>query len=774
VLGASQVHNLTAPLTSFVGRDHEITHVKALLSSTRLLTLQGAGGIGKTRLALEVAASLVDEYRDGVWVVELASLSDEALVPQAVASVMGLLEEPGQPYERTLAHALHDRRLLLVVDNCEHLVDACARLVAGLLQACPALRVLATSREALEIDGEVTWSVPPLSLPEPPPQTAGCVAAWLDEAEAARLFVARASTAQPAFVLRDEDVATLSEICSRLDCMPLAIELAAARVKVMGLQQIAARLADRLRLLKRPSRTVPARHQSLRAAIEWSYGLLPAAERELFDRLAIFAGGWKLEAAEAVGANAETEVLELLDRLVEKSLVVAEPTPDGGVRHRLLETLREFAHEQLVARGDLATTRAAHAAYFAGLAEEATRELSGPTQRRWLEHLDAERDNLRAVLEWSLEPGDGAVALAMGANLWSYWERRGDFSEGRAWLRRALQRTQSTASADLRAAGLHGAGHLAWRQRDLEESERLHTEALALSRAQADECGVARSLYGLARVAGSRGDHPAALTFAQDSLAIQRRLGNHNDVALVLNVLGEIARSRGDYERAAALYGESLALFRQTGEVLGIQIELHNLGYVARRQGDESGAASLFGESLELSRNFGIRMGVASCIGGLAGAAVAARRPLEAAQLFGAAEALREAIAFPMEVIDHAELDRDVAALRTMLDGRALSAAWARGCGMTIEAAIEASLAFAQPGALGPVDAEPQRSPLTAREQAVAALIARGLTNRQIADRLGISKLTVDRHVSNILNKLDMATRAQVASWFAATRQPQD
>jgi len=762
-------HNLSAPLTSFIGRAREMAQVRSLLSSNRLLTLVGAGGIGKTRLAVAVASSVVADYPDGVWLVELASLADAALVPQAVASVLGVLEEPGQPLERTLAHALRNQRLLLVVDNCEHLVDACARLVATLLRACSSLTVLATSREGLEIEGEVAWSVPPLSLPDTRTHTAGRTAEWLAGAEAARLFVARASAAQPAFVLRDADVANVAEICRRLDGMPLAIELAAARVRVMGLDQIAARLADRFRLLTVSSRSAPARHQSLRAAIEWSYGLLVEPERVLFDRLSVFAGGWTLEAAEAIGSHAQPaeadNVLELLGRLVEKSLVVVEPGVDGSVRHRLLETLRQFALERLVERGELDEARARHARYYLTLAEQAAHEISGPEQGAWLERLDVERDNVRGVLEWSLEHADGEVALRIGVCLWRYWERRGDFSEGRAWLQRALERAAS-AAPELRSAGLHGAGHLAWRQRDLATSEGLHSEALGLCRARGDERGVARAFYGLARVAGSQGDYAAALAFAEDSLAIQRRLGNHNDVALVLNVMGEIARSRGDYAQAGAMNEESLALFRETGEVLGIQIELHNLGYVARRQADEARSARLFAESLELSRQFGIRMGIASCLGGLAGGAVCLGQHELAARLFGAAEALREAIAFPMEVIDRAELDRDVAALREELQPAALAAAWAEGRSMSVDQAIELGVAVAAseqarsvPGA-GPV------ARLTARELAVAELIARGLTNRRIADELVITKATADRHVSNILSKLGMATRTQVASWM--------
>ncbi|HEY3062211.1 MAG TPA: tetratricopeptide repeat protein [Chloroflexota bacterium] len=743
-------HNLPAPLSSFIGRAREIDDAKQLLATARLLTLVGAGGIGKTRLALEVCADLVRDYPEGVWLVELASLADAELVPQAVASVLGVPEEPGQGLVMTLAKTLRRQRLLLVLDNCEHLIDACARLVEQLLKACPDLRVLATSREAFEIPGEIAWSVPPLSP---------------DEAE--KLFVIRASVTQPAFVLRAADAPTLAEICRRLDGMPLAIELAAARVKVLGLDQILTRLEDRFRLLTGASRTAPARHQSLRGAIEWSFGLLSDPERELFAQLSVFAGGWTPEAAEAISSNVDESVLDLLARLVEKSFVVVEQTAEASVRHRLLETLREFAREQLATTEALSQTRARHAAFYLSLAEQAVPEIAGPDQARWLDRLEVERDNLRAVFEWSIEHADGEAAARLGASLWRFWERRGYFTEGRAWLERALERAH-TAPPAVRTAALHGAGHLAWRQRDLDSAERLHTAALVLGRAEGDGAAVARALYGLARVAGSRGNYDVAVALAEESLIIQRRLGNRNEIALLLNVLGEIARSGGEYDRAGQLYEESLVLFRETGEGLGIQIELHNLGYVARHQGDDARAARLFAESLRLSRQFGIRMGVASCIGGLAGVAVAQRQPLVAARLFGAAEALREAINFPMEVVDRAELDRDLHALHSALDGPMLDAAWRQGRAMALDQASAEALAVAPlPSADHAAAAPPSPDMLTPREQEIAALIARGLTNRQIAEALVISKTTADRHVSNILAKLGMTTRAQVAAWMA-------
>lgn len=752
---------LPTQLTSFVGRGRELGRVRDLLTTTRLLTLTGAGGIGKTRLALEVVGTLAASYPDGVVLVELAALSNPALVPQAVALAVGVIEQAGRPLAQTLAGALRTRELLLVLDNCEQLLDACAALGDSLLRACPTLRILATSREALGVPGETAWAVPPLTLP--PTETASHGSAErVSGSEAVRLFTSRAAAALPSFALTDRNAPAVAEICRGLDGVPLAIELAAARVNAFGLDEIAARLADSYRLLSSGSRMVAPRHQSLRAAIEWSYDALSAPEQHLFARLSVFAGGWTLEAAEVVAADLDT--LNLLPRLVEKSLVLAEPGAGGDVRYRLLETLRRFGQERLVGRSETEAelVRQRHARGYLALAERAEPELVGADQGAWLDRLEAERDNVRAALDWLLGRGESETALRLGTSQWRFWERRGYFGEGRVWLERALADGPG-APSPLRAAGLHGAGHLAWRQRDLPRAGQLHAESLALARSLGDRAGEARSLYGLARVAASDGDFDTAQARAEESLAIHRALDSKNDVALSLNVLGEIARYRGLYDEARAHYEESLALFRQAGDMLGIQIELHNLGYVLKRQRDLRGAAEAFAESLDLSRDLGIRMGIASCIGGLAGVLAAQGEPTRAARLFGAAEALREAIAFPMEVVDRAELDADVETIHVGSGEVVHSTAWQAGRALPLEQAIEEALGVS-PARPSP----PRLSLLTARERQVAALVTRGLTNRQIADELVISRPTADRHVSNILGKLGLANRAQLAAWFVA------
>jgi non-specific serine/threonine protein kinase len=768
--------NLPAHLTSFIGREREIVKVKTLLGTARLLTLTGAGGIGKTRLALEAATSIKADFPQGVWLVELAPMTDPTLVPNAVAAALGVRERPGRPLVRTLAEALRTRHLLLVLDNCEHLVATCAALAETLLQACPELRILATSREPLNVAGEIAWSLPPLTLPV----LSGGFSEHVDldlrqrllASEAVRLFVGRAASALPGFELSDRNARTVAELCVRLDGIPLAIELAAARMKVLGIEQIATRLEDRFRLLSVGARTAPPRHQSLRAAIDWSYELLSAPERRLFNRLSVFAGGLTLEAAEAVCSDVEstldgTIVLDLIARLVDQSLVLAEPSVDGSVRYRLLETLRQYGREQLAAAETNTTAERRHATYFLTLVERAGPELEGPDQGAWLDRLEVEHDNLRVVLERSLETGGppGEVALRLGASLWRFWERRGYFSEGRAWLERALDQNQD-ANPRLRGSALHGAGHLTWRLGLYARARTLHEESLALGRQQEDHAGVARALYGLARVSASQGDYDAAQPRAQESLAIRRNLANGHDAGLSLNVLGEIARYQGDYDRAGRLYEESLALLRESGDKLGIQIALYNLGCVAKYQSQFRRSTALFEESLELSRSLGIRMGIASCLGGLARVAGAQRQHVRAARLFGAAEALCDLIGFPQDVVDRIELERDVAVLRSALAEDALGSAWAEGRGMPINQAIEYGLSTAAAIPRSPGES----ASLTPRECEVATLISQGLTNREIAAALVITKPTADRHVSNILLKLGLSTRAQVAVWVRTTK----
>jgi len=456
-------HNLPLQLTSFVGRDRERAGVRRLLATSRLVTLTGPGGVGKTRLALRVAADVLPEYPHGVWLAELAVLADPARVPQAVAAAAGVPEDPARPLLAVLADALRPRRLLLLLDNCEHLVGACARLADALLRACPGLTVLATSREPLSIAAEAAWPVPPLAVPDagkPPP--GGTAARY----EAVRLFRDRAAAARPTFRLTRRNAPAVAQLCARLDGLPLALELAAARVRVLPVAELAARLEDRFRLLTGGSRAAPARQQTLRATLDWSYDLLSEPERALFRRLAVFAAGWTMAAAEAVGADADGqgiapgEVLDLLTGLLDKSLVTADEQPDGTARYRLLETVRQYAQERLAAGGEAEVVQRRHAAFFLGLAEAAAPELLGGRQTAWLDRLEREHDNLRAALEWLTERGAVEAGLRLGNAVGPFWLTRGYLQEPRERLERLLA-LPGAEGTSLRARVLVGTAGLA-------------------------------------------------------------------------------------------------------------------------------------------------------------------------------------------------------------------------------------------------------------------------------------------------------------------------
>jgi predicted ATPase/DNA-binding CsgD family transcriptional regulator len=853
-------HNLPAQLTTFVGREREIAEIERLLPDVRLLTLTGAPGVGKTRLALRVAGGLLEDYPDGVWLAELASLADPTLVSQAVAAALRVRERPGRPLLATLADALRCRQLLLVLDNCEHLVEACAALADSLLRACPRLRILATSREPLGVAGEAVWRVPSLSLPdaaspadpEQPPSTPSArestsespTPAPVDDPtpyEALRLFAERARLVQPGFALTGQNVASVARACRHLDGVPLAIELAAARVNVLSPDQIASRLDDRFGLLTGGSRTAPPRHRTLRAATEWSYDLLGPAERALFNRLAIFTGGWTLEAAEAVGSgpwavgsdNPGVEaglepvptahcplptahsVLDLLSRLVDKSLVVAEAGSAGAIRYRMLETLREYGLERLSESGEAEAVRRRHAAFFLGLAEEAEPELWGPEQGRWAERLEREHDNLRAALGWAIDGREVETALRLGGALWKFWTVRGHLSEGQSRLDAVLAvaaagRPAGTALA--RARVLNGAGNLARSRGDFARATALYEDGLARFREAGDTRGIAVSLHNLGLVARDRGDHAGARMRLEEGLALFRGLGEAGHVALGVLNLARLAQDRGDDRCAERLYEESLALFTEVGDTQGIATALNRLGDLARgrgesaaaralherslalhrerrdgwgiaisltylarlahREGDHGRAAALAAESLALLRDLGLRPDLAATLEVMAAVSAARGQPDRAVRLFGAAARLREAIGAPLPPADRGAHERELGAARARLGEDAFAAAWAVGRAMTPEGAIEHALATEEPApvasgasAKGSVGGQP--GALTRRELEVTALIARGLTNRQIADELVIADLTADTHVRNIFGKLGFRSRAQVAAWAA-------
>jgi non-specific serine/threonine protein kinase len=864
-------------MSHFLGRAREIAEIRRLLENTRLLTLTGAGGSGKSRLALAVTGELVGTYAQGAWWAELAGLSNPALVPQTVAFALGVREQPGRAITETLSDYLCAKELLLVLDNCEHLLDACAQLAETLLRSCPRLHILATSRQALGLAGEIAWLVPGLAVPgaETRAATASEMLRALAETEAVQLFIDRAAGAQPGFRLTAANAAAVGQVCQRLDGLPLAIELAATWVKVLAVEEIACRLDDSLRLLTGGHRTALPRHQTLRATIDWSYVRLPPAEQTLLRRLSVFAGGFSLNAAETICADAQAvavragpngqpavtprdNVLGLLSNLVTKSLVDVQPA-DGETRYRLLETIRQYAEERLEESGEPERIRDRHTDFFLAFAEDAEPKLRSAQQAVWLQHLEAEHDNLRAALRRAATAGPVERALRLAAALAWFWYLHHDWREGRDWLVAILSRLPEGGPlpAAHGAASL-GAGILCWIVGDhdsaaswLETSEALarqggdrrglayarlylgvvartrsdharsralFNEAVALFRAVADPWGLGFALFclgrathgqgdnvtaracfeesltcfrqtgdkwgltlpfgGLAFVAQSQARYHEAAELLEQSIAIARELRDTQTVAWSLLSLGDVARCSGDYRRAGGLYGEALNLHRDLGLEYGIADTLQNLGWVALHDQDTARARACFEEALDLYQASGNQAALLQCVAGQAGVAVIQHRPTQAAQLFGAAEALLEALETVLAAAEQAEWTHYVAQARAMLSAEEFAAAWAEGRSLSLAQAI-ASAYPRDRAALGQqtrtarhAAAEIRRGPrypagLTAREVEVLGQVASGLTDAQVAQRLVISPRTVSTHLSAIYRKLGVTTRSEAAHFAA-------
>ncbi len=739
-----QRHNLPVALTSFIGRQRELAELGELLTTTRLLTITGVGGCGKTRLALELAGERSSEYRDGAWLVDLAALSDQALVEQALAQVVGVQEEPGRPVLETLTGALRGARMLLILDNCEHVVQACAEVSTRVLTACPEVRLLTTSREALDVPGEVIWVAPPLSLPpreESNPQP-------LLNAESALLFVERARYRHPAFELTLENEPAIAEICRRVEGIPLAIELAAARVAVLTPEEIAGRLDDALGLLVAGGRITPPRHRSLRGVLDWSFRLLSEPEQALLSQLSVFAGGCSLEAAEAISTDPRpesdhstaTDTLDLLSHLVDKSLVVAEAGAGGITRYNLLGTVRQYAWERLQERQEVERLRERHAMYCLSLAETADPELVGARAVEWLERLEREHDNFRAALDWAVEAGRVEVEARLCALLWRFWYFHGHLIEGERWLTGAIGRsTNAVVPNVVRGRLLQGAGALAWNRGDLGRSEGLSRQALALfekagetSRVaatlhnlglvaeqrgdlveatnryseslrlreeQGDMAGAAMSLQALGGVAREQGDLERAVALHQRSLALQREAGNKRGIAIALTCLGVVALDEGDYARAVALFDESLQLHQELGDKSSSANSLTNLGSAVLLQGNYQLALALQPQSLRLARDAGDMRGIAYGLEGVAAAIVLlqtdAQFAQQAARLYGAADGLRAAQNLPLSLPDRVLNERSLMAARSTLGEAAFEAAWAEGRALLLEVAIEEALSAA-------------------------------------------------------------------------------
>jgi predicted ATPase/class 3 adenylate cyclase len=687
VAAVARPSTLPAAPTPFIGREREVAAVRKRLlePETRLLTLTGPGGTGKTRLALQVANQVLDAFSDGVYFVALAALRDPTLVLPTIAQTLEVREADGRPLGETLHAFLHAKRLLLVLDNCEQVLDA-APEVAALLAACPQVRVLATSRAVLHLRGERLYAVPPLALPQtaplPPLRT-------LTQYEAVRLFIARAQDVKPDFAVTNATAPAVAEICVRLDGLPLAIELAAARIKLLAPPALLARLSKRLPLLVGGARDLPERQRTLRATLDWSYSLLSPEEQVLFARLSVFRGGRTLEAIEAIcNSEGDLDVLAGVESLLEKSLLVQTEVA-GETRFVLLETIHEYARERLEASGEAEAVRRAHAAYFQALAEEAEPALEGPQQGVWLACLEREHDNLRAALGWALETGEGEIGLGMTAALWRFWEMRGHLSEGRRWCERVLD--QRSAAAAPRAKALTGAGTLAWQQGDYARATALHEEALALYREIGDQPGIAFALNNLGVQALDQGDHERAVPYFEQSLALARDVGATRISAFALHNLGEVARHQGAYGRAQALYEECLALLRRLGDSWVTCMQLIGLARVAQEQGNDARAMAFCQESLPVCRDTGCKDPIATCLEGVVTVACAQGQFERVAHLCGAAAALREAIGAPIAPADRAGYERTVAAARAALGDDAFAAAWAVGQTWQVDEAIAAA-----------------------------------------------------------------------------------
>lgn len=697
--------NLPAAPTRFIGREREIAAVARLLApgdaahGARLVTLTGSGGCGKTRLALAVARELAEQYPDEAWLVELAALADPALVPGAVARALGVREVPGQPLAETLAAHTRPKRLLLVLDNCEHLLDACAELAAWLLAACPRLRVLATSRAALRVPGEAVWRVPSLGLPPAPEELRRGTARreTVLASEAARLLLDRIGLHRPGFTLAPGDEAAVAAICRVLDGIPLALELAAARVGHLALGDVATRLGDLLGLLTTGDRAVLPRHRTLRAVLEWSDSLLDAEARALLRRLAVFAGGGALAAIEAIcddpAGGAPASILDALARLVDQSLVQIDEE-GGELRYRLLEMTRQFVGERRGGAGEDEALRDRHLAYYLSLAEAIEPRLHGAEQTRWLDALDREQDNLRAALGWALGRGDAERALRLGAALRWYWETRWMQAEGREWLGRALA-LPGAARHPARAGVLLALGAMARRSLGDGPAEASLIEARRLAEALGLHSVKGQALVNLSYIRASQGRLAEAEACLRESLSALRAAGDRNGIDSTLIALGEHARLRDDYPAAVAHYEEAIGAARAIGHRAHVALAHYNLGFALLRLGDAAGGRSALAESAHLSRALrkggieGPTLEAAGAVAGVAG------EYLRAVHFLGAAQAWHEAAGRVVrDPADEAEHRHYAALARDALGAAAYAAAWNEGRALPLGESFAGALAY--------------------------------------------------------------------------------
>jgi predicted ATPase/transcriptional regulator with XRE-family HTH domain len=686
------------PLTSLVGRERELVALAALVVSPegRMVTLTGPGGSGKTRLALETGRRLLRDFGDGVVFVDLAPLTDAALVLPTIASTLRVREQMGCRLVETLITVLASKHLLLLLDNCEQVLDA-ATEIAELLVASPDLSIIATSREPLHMQGERVVPVPPLPVPAADGPRA---VEELARVPSVALFVERATASHPAFALTAEAASAVAAICRRLDGLPLAIELAAARISVLSPAALLARLERRLPLLTGGARDAPARQRTLRDTIAWSYDLLTAPEQALFRRLAVFVGGFTLEGAEAVGSHdGSPGAFAGVERLCEQSLLRQEDGPGGEPRFAMLETVREFGLEQLAASSEEAATRGAHAGYFLALVAAARASFEGPGRSDARDQIEREHDNMRAALTWALASGDAETAQRLVAELARFWVALGYIPEGRDWLEQAVA-LDAPSSPETRVDALLWAANFAASQDTLARADVLAEDALALARSSGYCRGVAMALYQHAQTAMRRGDHERATALYEAALAMFQELDEPIWEGVTLRELGLTARARGDDARAR--HEEALAIWRRLDHPWGVPAALRELAHEALQRGDLTGAAAQYGESLERWRQLREPLHIGGCLWGLARIALATGRAGSGARLLGAASALDEALGIVPAPDDRAKRGRAGDAARAALGEAAFETAWIGGRALPLEEAIAEALVIAVPEAVTP------------------------------------------------------------------------
>jgi predicted ATPase/DNA-binding CsgD family transcriptional regulator len=755
---------LRGELTEFVGRRAELAQVRQALGMARLVTLTGPGGIGKTRLATEAASGARRAFRDGVWLAELGGLRDPALLVAEVAWSLGLSDQSARWGVAALSDYLADRQLLLVLDQCEHLADGCAVMADALLRGCPGLRIMATSRHVLGLAGEVTVAVPPMTVPA---ETGPEGPEDLLRFEAVRLFTGRAAAVLPGFALDAGSGPAVAEVCRRLDGIPLAVELAAVRLRSLSLEQILARLDSRFPLLSGGSPADMPHRRTLRAALEWSYGLLTVAEKDMWRRVSVFAGSFDLDAAEAVcgdgGITAEP-VIDLVDGLVAKSILIRSAA-NRQARYRLLDTIGEFGLAKLRAEGSERELRTRHCEWYAALAAE--QEMFGPGRAEWIGRLDTEHGNLRAALEFCLsEPREVAAGATLACDLWRYWETHGHLTEGRRVLAAVLEKLDRAAGVRPRA--LWVAGFLALVQGDLPAARAQLEAGLATASGTGDARSVAYASSLLGYVLYCLGEVHQGRAMAQDALGLHQQAADHAGVALALTQIGFIHLCSGETQVAADRFAECARLAERTGNVWYRGYARWGLAVATWLLGDSGGAAALIRDSLRSMRVIDDPIGVVECLSTLAWIAATRKQPALALTLAGAADAAWAAIPAAQQPALRGYDDAARSAAREILPDREYRAALAKGAGMSRAEAIALALGESPRQASREAAARAVPGRLTLRERDVAVLVARGMSNSQIAATLVISPRTVETHMQHIMDKLGVGNRAQIAAWSAA------